>query len=202
MYNKKGVDLRSSYIQNNYGPVFENTVKTFLPQRCVELGVLDGYSTLAIARGIRTASILSAHLSHLHAYDLWDGYKYKHGSMKEVQKLLVDERLSEFVTLYKKDAYEVYKDYEQESVCFLHVDISNDGDVLNEIVEQWHTKLSMGGMLLFEGGSAERDEIEWMKKYNKKPIKPVIESHGILNKWYIYATYNAFPSLSVFIRKG
>jgi hypothetical protein len=122
--------------------------------------------------------------------------------MEEVQKLLVEARLSEFVTLYKKDAYEVYKDYEQESVCMLHVDISNDGDVLNKIMEQWHTKLSMGGMLLFEGGSAERDEIEWMKKYQKKPIKPVIESHEILNKWYIYATYNAFPSLSVFIRKG
>ena len=194
--------MRSSYIQNNYGPVFENTVKTFLPQRCVELGVLDGYSTLAIARGIRTASILSAHLSHLHAYDLWDDYKYKHGRMEEVQKLLVEARLSEFVTLYKKDAYEVYKDYEQESVCMLHVDISNDGDVLNKIMEQWHEKLSMGGMLLFEGGSLERDEIEWMKKYNKKPIKPVIQSHEILNKWYIYATYNAFPSLSVFIRKG
>jgi len=194
--------MRSSYIQNNYGAVFENTVKTFLPQRCVELGVLDGYSTLAIARGIRTASVLSNHLSHLYAYDLWDDYKYKHGSMEEVQKLLAEARLSEFVSLYKMDAYEVHKLYGTESVCMLHVDISNDGDVLNRIVEQWHTKLSMGGMLLFEGGSEERDKVEWMVKYNKKPIRPVIDSHEILNKWYIYATYNAFPSLSVFIRKG
>jgi len=194
--------MRSSYIQNNYGAVFENTVKTFLPQRCVELGVLDGYSTLAIARGIRTASVLSNHLSHLHAYDLWDDYKYKHGSMEEVQKRLVEARLSEFVSLYKMDAYEVHKLYGTESVCMLHVDISNDGDVLNKIVEQWHTKLSMGGMLLFEGGSEERDKVEWMVKYQKKPIRPVIDSHEILNKWYIYATYNAFPSLSVFIRKG
>jgi len=202
MFNKKGVNLRSSYIQNNYGPVFENTVKTFLPQRCVELGVLDGYSTLAIARGIRNGVILSSHRSHLYAYDLWEDYDYKHGKMEEVQDRLDTEGLSEFVSLYKMDAYEVYKLYGTESVCMLHVDISNDGDVLNKIVEQWHEKLSMGGMLLFEGGSAERDEIEWMVKYNKKPIRPVIDTHEILNKWYIYATYNAFPSLSVFIRKG
>ena len=194
--------MRSSYIQNNYGPVFENVVKTFLPQKCVELGVLDGYSTLAIARGIRKAMILSAHRSHLYAYDLWEDYDYKHGKMEEVQDRLDSEELSEYVTLHKKDAFEVYKDYLDQSACLLHVDISNDGDTLNKIVEQWHTKLSMGGMILFEGGSAERDEIEWMKKYNKKPIKPVIEFHEILNKWYIYGTYNAFPSLSVFIRKG
>ena len=44
--------------------------------------------------------------------------------------------------------------------------------------------------ILFEGGSLERDNIEWMKKYNKQPINSV---KSIIN-------YNVieekFPSIS------
>jgi len=194
--------MRSSYKQNNYTLLFERSAEAFLPQKCVELGVLDGYSTVAIAKGLKRASIVGNHFSHLHAYDLWEDYPYKHGNMDKVQKLIDDEDLSRFVTLYRKDAFEVYKDYDEESICLLHVDLSNTGEILEKIVEQWHTRLSMGGMLLFEGGSEERDNIEWMKKYDKKPIKPVIEGHEILNEHYIYGTYLDFPSLTVFIRKG
>ena len=38
--------MRSSYIQNNYGDVFYRMITTYRPRKCVELGVLDGYSTL------------------------------------------------------------------------------------------------------------------------------------------------------------
>ena len=120
--------MRSSYIKNNYAPLFELTTEAFLPQKCVELGVLDGYSTLAIARGLKRASIVSNHVSHLHAYDLWEDYPYKHGRMVDVQDALNLSNVSQFVTLYKKDAFDVYKGYEDLSVCLLHVDLSNDGE--------------------------------------------------------------------------
>lgn len=192
--------MRSSYIQNNYGPVFERTVQMFLPHRCVELGVLDGYSTLHMAKGARNAVKQSNHRTHIDAYDLWEDYPYNHGSKEAVQKMLQENDLDSFVTLHHEDAFEVCKRYGDHSICLLHVDISNDGEVLRKIVEQWNDKLSFGGMLMFEGGSEERDNVDWMKKYNKKPIKTEIESNLILNKNYIYATYNAFPSLSVFIK--
>lgn len=194
--------MRSSYIKNNYAPLFEYTAEAFLPRMCVELGVLDGYSTLAIAKGLKKARDLEDHVAPLNAYDLWEDYPYKHGDMAEVVDLLNDNGVGDFVNLYKRDAFEVYKEYAEESVCLLHVDLSNTGEILETIVEQWHTRLSMGGMLLFEGGSEERDNVEWMKKFNKKPIKPVIETSETLNKYYIYGTYLAFPSLTVFIRKG
>lgn len=192
--------MRSSYIKNNYGPIFERTVEIFLPHQCVELGVLDGYSTLHIAKGIRNAKELSAHPVCFNAYDLWENYPYKHGTIEEVRKELFLNGLSEFVALHKRDAFTVHEDYDDHSVCFLHVDLSNDGEVLRKIVERWDDKLSFGGLMLFEGGSEERDEISWMKKYQKKSIKFEIESNPILNKKYIYATYNIFPSLSVFLK--
>lgn len=190
--------MRSSYIENSYGEIFQRMVEIFLPHKCVELGVLDGYSALNIARGAKRTWEIDKHPVDFHAYDIWEDYAFKHGSMEEVQRLMSAEGVDDFVTLHKKDAFTVHEDYDDHSVCFLHVDLSNDGEILRKIVERWDDKLSFGGLLLFEGGSEERDNIGWMKKYDKKPIKPEIESNVTLNKKYIYATYSAFPSLSVF----
>ena len=192
--------MRSSYIQNNYGDIFKRTVQIFLPHKVVELGVLDGYSTLWIAEGARQAELHSNHRPVVNAYDLWEDYPYKHGSIEEVRKSLGVSGLGEYVALHKRDAFTVHEDYDTNSVCFLHVDLSNDGEVLRKIVDRWDDKLSFGGMMMFEGGSEERDNVDWMLKYNKKPIRKEINTNIILNKKYLFATYYAFPSLSVFIK--
>jgi len=192
--------MRSSYIDNDYGKVFERTIFIFRPHKCVELGVLDGYSTLWIARGAKRGKVINNHPAYLNAYDLWEDYPYKHGNMKDVQTILDNNDVSDCVTLHKKDAFTVHEDYDKNSVCFLHVDLSNDGEVLREIVDRWDDKLSFGGMMMFEGGSEERDNVDWMLKYGKKPIRKEINTNVILNKKYLFATYYAFPSLSVFIK--
>jgi hypothetical protein len=51
-------------------------------------------------------------------------------------------------------------------------------------------QLKQGKHILFEGGSIERDNVEWMKKYNKQPInsiKSFIQYEVISDK---------FPSIS------
>ena len=138
---------------------------------------------------------------HLDAYDLWESYRYRHGDMESVQKLIDSEGLTEFVTLHKGDAFEVHKNYDKKSVSFLHVDISNDGEILERIMELWHPKMQGGAIIAFEGGSKERDKVDWMKKYNKKPIYPVIYKNEIINKYYVYGTYKLFPSLTVMMNK-
>lgn len=193
--------MRSSYRQNGYEKVLRNLVYAFTPQKCVEIGVLDGYSTLAIAKGIKHTKKVCGHVSHLDAYDLWDDYEYNHGSMEEVQKMLRDEKVDEFVTLHKKDAYQVHKRYDDVSVCFVHIDISNTGDVLKKMIDLWYPKLTFGGMIVFEGGSEERDVVDWMITYDKAKIKPEVESNAIINTKFLYGTYYAFPSLTVLIKK-
>jgi len=54
---------------------------------------------------------------------------------------------------------------------------------------------------LIEGGSIERDNIEWMKKYNCPPIREEIDTNPIISKYYIYGTYFEFPSITVMLRK-
>tara|TARA_B110000037_G_scaffold200056_1_gene240346 strand:+ start:1668 stop:1847 length:180 start_codon:yes stop_codon:yes gene_type:complete len=47
---------------------------------------------------------------------------------------------------------------------------------------------------IFEGGSKERDEVEWMNKYNKQKINPVIEKY---KKNYSITTIGELHSLTI-----
>ncbi len=188
--------IRSSYIDNNYGEVLYNVIRRFGAPVAVELGVLDGYSTYHIARALKAYGS-----GHLDAYDLWDDYAYKHGVIDEVSQMLSDKQVAEFVTLYKSDAYEVHNKYEDSTVHFLHIDISNDGDTIHKMMQQWDKKMVHGSVIFFEGGSEERDNIEWMKKYNRPSIKEALETDPIILEKYIFGTYLKFPSLTMLLKK-
>lgn len=188
--------MNSSYLQNNYGDVFYSVVTTYPPVIAVELGVLHGYSTIHIAKAIQHNKY-----GHLNSYDLFEDYQYNHGRLEEVQKELTDQGLQEFVTLNKGDAFKAYENYQDNTVHFLHVDLSNTGEILKKIFEQWDSKMVQGGIVLFEGGSEDRDKIEWMIKYNKPPIKPELENNKIINERYVYGTYLKYPSLTMFLKK-
>jgi len=193
--------IQSSYSLHNYGKVFYTTVRAHRPTLAVELGVLNGYSALHIALSMKHNLYLYGYGGTIHCYDLWDKYPYKHGSKSEVQAIIDRYDLQDFMKLYEADAYEVYKDYDNNSVHLLHVDISNDGNTVERMMDLWHNKIVMNGMIMFEGGSEERDKIEWMVKYNKKPIAPVVRSHPVIRRCYLWGIYRKFPSLTVLVKK-
>lgn len=192
--------MRSSYIQNNYGEVFEAIIQAHRPRLSVELGILDGYSTLHIAKGLKYVN----EGGRLEAYDLFERYKYKHSKLKDVEKMFEEEMcgiLNGNIKLACEDAFEVHEKYYPGSVDLLHVDLSNTGETIRKIMLQWDSKLSYGSLILFEGGTEERDQVEWMLKYKKEPIKPEMESNPIIKKKYVFGTYLKFPGLTVMIKK-
>jgi len=193
--------MRSSYIENNIGDILKAYVLGWRPSTLVELGVLDGYSTLAIADGVKEMQLLYGMNTKLVAYDLFDDYQYKHGDQAEVQKLIDEKGLTQYVELRKGDAYKVFEDFPDNSIQFLHVDISNTGDTLLKILELWSPKLIERAIIMFEGGSDERDKIDWMVKYHMTPIKPMLEKNEFINKNYMYGTYYAFPSITVLLKR-
>ena len=193
--------MRSSYIQNNYGAILQSNVFAFLPHICVEFGILDGYSTLHIAKAVKDLNAFG-HGGHVYAYDLWDDYPFNHGNINDVNAMLAREEVDEYVSIFSGDIWETVKEYKDTSICLLHVDISNDGDILRRVIELWHEKLTYGGVLLFEGGSIERDNVPWMLESKRKSIRDEIRENKTINKKYIYGTYDQFPSLSIFVRKA
>jgi predicted O-methyltransferase YrrM len=184
--------MRSSYKKNDYGKLFEALATIHQPKVIVECGVLDGYSLISFARGCPTAQIWG--------FDLFEDYEHNHGSRDAILSEFWDEGLAPCLDLVKKDAFEAAEDFEDESVDILHIDISNDGDNLRRMFQCWYGKVKKDGLIIFEGGSEERDNIGWMKKYNKTPIKEAKDSlafdcyeDGMLE----FVTLVPFPSLTI-----
>ena len=188
--------LDSSYKKNNYGDIFSSIIRGAKPRQCVELGVLHAYSTIYIARGLKQNGF-----GILDAYDLFEGYEYNRSNYGDVVSLINDLKIDDIVKVNKGDAFKAHENYTPGAVEFLHVDLSNTGDILKFIMEAWDPKLTRGSVIAFEGGSQERDEVDWMVRYNKSSIKHELENNEIIKEKYVFGTYLAFPSLTVLLKK-
>jgi predicted O-methyltransferase YrrM len=181
--------VRSSYIENDYGGVILSLVIAQNPKLSVECGVLDGYSLCQI--GLATPN-------RVVGYDLFEDYKFKNSQQWKVQEELNSRKMFH-VKLVKQDALEAAANHEDGTVDFLHIDISNDGDNLEKMFDLWTPKVSPNGLIVFEGGSLERDQIEWMVKYHKRPIAEFKEE--LPSRGFEYVTLNPFPSMTICRKK-
>jgi hypothetical protein len=193
--------MRSSYRTNNFGLLFTQTVLLRMPKTIVDLGVLNGYSTVHLATGAKHLSESMGCDSHVYAYDLFIGYEYKHGVKECVVRETERYDLQDYVTVKEMDAFEAYKEFEDESVDLIHLDISNDGDKIKKFLEVWNSKVNpYYGIVLLEGGSEERDNITWMVEYNKPSIRQELFSNSIISSEYNIFIYNQFPSVTMLMK--
>jgi len=178
------VDIESSYRENHLGRTLHQLVLAMKPDLIVEFGVLYGYSSICMALALQK-------LGHgrIIACDLWNDYAYKHGDPSIVNKNLKQYGVEDYVELHHVDFNEWLAD--PTSFDLLHVDISNDGSTYQQAFGALKDRLDKGAVLVMEGGTAERDQVEWMKLYGKVPIERVKEEVGyeILDP--------AFPALSI-----
>tara|TARA_R110000796_G_scaffold133477_2_gene249073 strand:+ start:26 stop:565 length:540 start_codon:yes stop_codon:yes gene_type:complete len=166
----------SSYVLNNIGHSIYNTTRTLKPRKVVDFGILYGYSTICLAQAVRDNEI-----GHVYALDLFEDYKYRHSIKSVVEHNLEYYGLTDYVTLVKKS----FDEWLNESWDFdlLHLDISNDGDVVDAVYKKYPDKA-----VIFEGGIAERDNVEWMIEHNATPILNSKAPFTVLN--------NNFPGIS------
>lgn len=180
----------SSYEKNNYGDFFYSLIRVYQPEKVVELGTKAGYSAYHMARGLKDNG-----KGTLDCYDLWEKYKFK-----SVAKAVAEKNLKEFkniINLKQGDVVDVNKAY--KTVDILHVDISNDGEVLEKVIPHWIDKIHQ--FIIVEGGSAERDKLEWMIKYNKTPIAKWLEDFCRCRSDIEYLTIEPFPSITIIRKK-
>jgi predicted O-methyltransferase YrrM len=165
------IDIDSSYRENDLGRFIYNSVIRLKPKKVVEFGTLNGYSAVAIAMGLRDNGF-----GKLYAYDLWEKYPYKSAQQEKCRENIERYSLENLVVLGQVDFKEWLKN--PEDFDLLHIDISNTGDVIKTAVNALRHKISEGSTIIFEGGSSSRDNVEWMVKYNKKPIYPLRKDLG------------------------
>jgi hypothetical protein len=179
----------SSYEKNNYGDFFYSLIRIYQPEKVVELGTKAGYSAYHMARGLKANGRGS-----LDCYDLWEKYQFK-----SVPKSVAEENLKKFkdiISFKLVDAVGVDKAY--KTVDILHVDVSNEGGILEKIIPHWIDKTRQ--LIIIEGGSSERDKVEWMIKFKKIPIKKWLEEFSRHRGNIEYLTIEPFTSVTI-IRK-
>jgi len=175
----------SSYQAHSYGSIFTNLVEIYQPKQIVEFGILEGYSLRHILAGTKNYYTVK-----VEAYDMFEEYPFRHADLQK----LIQEFGRDIIR--EGDFYKAYNNFANCEIDFLHIDISNTGETYKFAFEHYLSKVSPRGLMVLEGGSEARDNIEWMVRYNKKPIRPVLENSGLR-----YITLEPYPSLTI-VQKG
>src|SRR6185369_6650635 len=130
----------SSYEQNNYGDFFYSLIRVYRPAIVVELGTKAGYSAFHLARGLKDNTS-----GTLDCFDLWEDYQFD-----SVPKAIAEKNLKQFkdiVNLNHQNAIGAEKNYQE--VDILHVDLSHDGIVLEQVIPFWMDKVRQ--LIIIEG---------------------------------------------------
>ena len=190
--------MKSSYIINRYGDLIKSLIRINQPRNVIEIGILEGFSTLLIANSLKKNKISS----NFYAYDLFEDYKYNSSKYSVIESIIEKNKLQKFVKLKKANFYEIHKYHNKNSIDFIHIDISNTGSTVRYFFSKYDELLVEGAIVVFEGGSKLRDKVKWMKKYNMKEMHSEIISNRTIKKKYDVIVFDKYPSLSIFKKKN
>ncbi len=176
---------RSSYHQEKFSKVFKALCFAQDPKKIVEFGILDGYSLDCFLDSTSEDCLIEA-------YDLFEDFPFNaanYGNISNKYSNVSDDRLK----INKGDIYNS-TNFIGDEIDIIHVDVANDGKVYEFCINNLLPLLSKDGILIMEGGSEERDNCEWMIKYNKPKIREVLfEYESSLN----IKVFSEFPSMTL-----
>jgi len=158
--------MKSSYLNKNlnYGDILKTICYIKKPKKILEFGILEAYSLRTFLENTNNCFI--------EAYDLFEEFN-GNGSKKEIINEFKDY---DNVSIEYGDFYKKLNSLEDNYYDIIHIDIANDGDVYKFAYDNYRKRLKPGGIMILEGGSHERDQVEWMKTYNKTPIKDFLNN--------------------------
>lgn len=185
-------NLDSSYNANKYHLLFYAIVRLLKPDICLEFGILSGFSLLSMGLGVKVNGN-----GKVFGVDLFEDYPYKHDSFSNVCKNIRQMKLQDICFIYQTDAEDFISNRIKSDV--LHVDLSNNGDTFNKYYNYFKETKNL--CMIFEGGSHERDNIEWMVKYEYPPIAPNVKK-SIYSSADDFFLINAFPSVTIVFKNG
>jgi hypothetical protein len=175
--------MESSYTTKelDYSSVLKTICFGLNPLTVTEIGIGTGFS-------LRCFVEWAPKKAEIKAYDLFDGFNGNHPPFEETVKKFPR------VPIAEGNFYELHDSIKDNSLDILHIDVANNGETYQFALDNYWEKLTDKGIMILEGGSKDRDQIEWMKKYEKLPIAPVLERNK--NKFKIL-TFGKVPSITL-----
>jgi len=178
--------IRSSYKNNeiNYGELIETISYSVNPKNILEIGILDGYSLNNFLKGSNKDTLIKA-------YDIFDDFNGNHSNENQMKELFKEYKN---VEIGYGDFFKLHDKIVDNSIDIIHIDIANNGDTYEYALKHYIPKLTSDGMIIIEGGSKERDDVEWMIKYNKPKINPILQKYSEI---YNIKTIGSLPSITL-----
>lgn len=177
--------MKSSYTSKiEFGEIISAVTFTCQPKLIVEVGILEGYS-LSKFMGISSPD------TQIHAYDIFEKFNGNSAQWNDI-----NSKFNKYsnVKISYGDFYDIHKNYSEHEIDILHIDIANNGDIYEFVFNHYISKMCKGGIIILEGGSITRDKVEWMLKYEKPLIEPVIKKYKTK---YQIKVFGDFPSLTI-----
>jgi hypothetical protein len=186
--------IESSFNLHNYWKIFYLIGKYCDVSSICELGILNGYSLLAMGMG--TQDRKDKKNIHIYGYDLFDDYPYKSSSRMDVELLIQKAALTN-VELFQKSVMDTnYNVTIPKTADIYIVDLSNCGDVVASTLLQINWKKTK--MVVFEGGSKSRDNVDWMEKFKRKHMNPIFNH---IKESFNVVIFDDYPSLTIVTKK-
>lgn len=177
--------MKSSYNTNiHYGGLLSFITWNKNPSSIVEIGILEGFS-------LKTFCDFSHRTCNIRAYDIFQEFNGNGANEELLKETFKDESKA---TIEYGDFYKLKDQLQDNSIDILHIDIANNGDVYEYVFQHYISKIKKDGIIILEGGSTQRDAVEWMNKYNKPKIVPVLEKY---NQQFDIITIGEIPSITV-----
>ena len=146
------------------------------PKRIIEFGPRNGYTTIMMAGAAKYFSSDCKIVS----YDTWENQtKGELGSTPRIEQTaqnLKRYEVDDIIDLKECNFWEWIK--EPEEFDLLYVDIENDGEKINCLYDAVKDRIEEGAIVLFEGGSIERDNVAWMKEQSKTTFNSIKDRVG------------------------
>jgi predicted O-methyltransferase YrrM len=181
--------MRSSYKNSvDYSDIFKTICFIKKPNLIIEFGILDGFSLKAFGDSCPSNTIIKA-------FDIFEDFN-GNGSKRDIINKF---QQYQNIEITYGDYYTKFSDFQDNTIDILHIDIANCGDTYEFMFQYYLPKLKEDGIILLEGGSEQRDKVEWMKKYNKTPITHVIQKY---NNQFNIKVISDFPSLTLVKKSG
>jgi len=182
--NYQNPRIPSSYQYFDLGKIIYDTILTYKPLKIVEFGCYKGYSTAVMGMALKSLG-----RGKITCYDLWDKYQFTHTTLNDTISNIEPYNVLDYIEFKQLDFYQWLESPEQFDL--LHIDIGNTGDIIKKVYDATKSQIDTGSIILFEGGSLDRDNVDWMLKYNCTPINDIKSyvNYNILS--------NYFPSLSI-----
>lgn len=176
--------MSSSYKSKiDFGYLLETIIFMKNPKTIVEFGILNGFSLNHFIKN-------SSSKCKIYAYDIFDDFNGNHSNIGIIKKY----KQYDNVCIQYANFFEKYKTIPDNSIDILHIDIANNGDVYDYTMKHYISKMNKNGIIILEGGSEERDNVDWMGLYDKPKIQPVIEKYK--NQYDIHVI-RSYPSMTI-----